>query len=74
MSNNSTIVLGIDVAKLKLDVALIVEHKVLTKQFANSSAGFKSLQAWLESLSLKHVQACLEATGTRRRRRGSFSL
>lgn len=64
MLNNSKIVLGIDVAKLKLDVALLIEQKVLIKQFDNSSAGFKLLQAWLTSLHLTEVHACLEATGT----------
>ncbi len=64
MSNNSKIVLGIDVAKLTLDVALISKQKVLTKQFNNSSAGFKLLQAWLESMHIEQVHACLEATGT----------
>lgn len=64
MSNNSKIVLGIDVAKLRLDVALIFKHKVLTKQFDNSSAGFTLLQVWLESLHIEQVHACLEATGT----------
>jgi len=64
MSNNSKIVLGIDVAKLKLDVALLLAEKTLTKQFANSSAGFKLLQAWLSALHLQEVHVCLEATGT----------
>lgn len=64
MSNNSKIVLGIDIAKLTLDVALLFKQKVLTKQFDNSSAGFKLLQAWLESLEIEQVHVCLEATGT----------
>ena len=59
----SKIILGIDVAKQKIDVALICESKTLTKQFANTPAGFKLLQAWLESLHIAQVHACLEATG-----------
>ncbi len=43
MSNNSKIVLGIDVAKLKLDGALIFEQQVLTEQFANTLVGFRLL-------------------------------
>jgi transposase len=60
----SKITLGIDVAKLKLDVALLCEGKTVTKQFANSLAGFKLLQAWLNSLHIEQVHACLEATGS----------
>ena len=59
----SKISLGIDVAKQKIDVALICESKTLTNQFANALAGFKLLQAWLESLHIAQVHACLEATG-----------
>ena len=60
MSKN---ILGIDVAKQKIDVALIVEGATRTNQFDNSLAGFTLLQAWLESLRLGQVHACLEATG-----------
>lgn len=56
--------LGIDVAKLKLDVALLTTDKTYIKQFENSLAGFQALQSWLDSFSLPSVQACLEATGT----------
>jgi len=61
MSKN---ILGIDIAKLKIDVALLSESKTLTKQFDNSPKGFKLLQAWLKSLQISQVHACLEATGT----------
>ena len=57
------IVLGIDVSKLTLDVALIFDNRTLCRQFQNSRAGFKSIAAWLESLQIKQVHACLEATG-----------
>lgn len=60
MSKN---ILGIDVAKRKLDVALIFATRVLTKQFDNSPKGFKLLNAWLKSLHITQVHACLEATG-----------
>ncbi len=39
------IVLGIDVSKRTLDVALIFEGRTLCKQFKNSAYGFKSLAA-----------------------------
>lgn len=56
--------LGIDVAKLTLDVALLTPDKTLCKQFENSDRGFQALRAWLGSFSLSSVHACLEATGS----------
>lgn len=56
-------VLGIDVAKSKLDVALMLSGKVLVKKFDNNIKGFKLLQGWLASLRIEQVHACLEATG-----------
>jgi transposase len=56
--------LGIDVAKLKLDVALLTTDKTHLKQFENAPAGFQALQAWLGSFSLSAVHVCLEASGT----------
>lgn len=64
MSNNSKSILGIDVAKRKLDVFLVFGNKSLAKQFDNSLKGFKLLSGWLKSLHLTEVHACLEATGT----------
>ena len=60
----SKIILGIDVAKRKLDVALLFDDKTFTKQFDNSLAGFKQLQSWLHVLHIEQVHACLEATGS----------
>jgi transposase len=60
MSKN---ILGIDVAKRKLDVALIFNGKTLSQKFDNSAQGFKLLAAWLQSLHVSQVHACLEATG-----------
>ena len=60
----SKVTLGIDLAKLKLDVALKTADKIYVKQFDNSPSGFRALQAWLGSFSLPSVHACLEATGT----------
>lgn len=59
----SKTVLGIDVAKSKLDVALMLNGKALMKKFDNSIKGFKLLQGWLASLKIVQVHACLEATG-----------
>lgn len=57
-------ILGIDVAKQKLDVALLQSQKTLTRQFDNSLSGFQQLHAWLTSLHVVQVHACLEATGS----------
>jgi len=57
-------ILGIDVAKRKIDVALLFDNKSLTKEFDNSLKGFKLLTAWLKSLHIEQVHACLEATGS----------
>ena len=61
MSKN---ILGIDIAKRKIDVALILKTAILTRAFSNSPQGFKLLNAWLKSLHLKQVHVCLEATGS----------
>jgi len=57
-------ILGIDIAKQKFDVALLVEQKVTTGKFANTSAGFGMLDRWLGKHGVERVHACLEATGT----------
>lgn len=59
----SEIILGIDVSKKTLDAALIFDNRILNKQFQNSFEGFKLLAAWLASLKITRVHACLEATG-----------
>jgi transposase len=59
----SKTILGIDVAKSKLDVELMTGEKGLKKKFDNNIKGFKLLQGWLTSLHIEHVHACLEATG-----------
>jgi transposase len=56
--------LGIDVAKLSLDVALLTHAQTYGKKFENSARGFEALQAWLASFSLSSLHVCLEATGT----------
>ncbi len=59
----SKAVLGIDVAKKKLDVELVFENRSLKRKFDNTRSGFKLLEGWLKSLHLEEVHACLEATG-----------
>jgi transposase len=59
----SEIVLGIDISKKTFDAALIFDNRTFGKQFQNSAAGLKLLAAWLTSLQIERVHACLEATG-----------
>jgi transposase len=56
-------VLGIDIAKQKVEVALLIDGKVKNKSFKNTTEGFEALALWLKKLEIPKVQACLEATG-----------
>jgi transposase len=62
---NLSVVLGIDIAKLKFDVCLIKENgKAKHKIFANTKHGFEQLVIWLNSHTVSNLHACLEATGS----------
>jgi transposase len=56
-------VLGIDVSKCKLDVALLMNDRCAHATFDNSRAGFRKLLKWLSQHQPGQVHACLEATG-----------
>ena len=56
-------ILGIDIAKQRVEVALLVEGKVKNKSFKNAPDGFEALALWLRKLDVQQVSACLEATG-----------
>jgi transposase len=56
-------ILGIDIAKQRVEVALPVEGKVKNKSFKNAPDGFEALALWLRKLGIWQVSACLEATG-----------
>ncbi len=59
-----TYILGIDVAKLKLDCALqLPNHKFKNKRFANTPQGFAELSAWLALHGVDALHVCMEATG-----------
>lgn len=62
MKNNCSH-LGIDVSKLKLDVALLTLAEVHTASFPNNKAGFQALSQWLARFGTD-IRVCLEATGT----------
>ena len=59
----SLTVLGIDIAKQKFDVALLLDGKTKHKTCKNSTEGFETLMFWLEKQGIQKVHACLEATG-----------
>ena len=59
-----TVYLGIDVAKLKFDAALLQDNKFKLKVFKNNIQGFEELCVWLEEKNIKVLHVCLEATGT----------
>lgn len=58
------LILGIDVAKAKVDVALFDDKQFIAAgQFDNKPAGFKKLGKWLNGKGAEPVWACMEATG-----------
>ena len=63
--DTSNVVLGIDVSKKKLDVALLVGGKTKSKVIDNSAQGHQLLLVWLNKhqVDLATLHACMEATG-----------
>lgn len=59
----STITLGIDVSKDKLDVALYQDDKYRVGTFSNNKDGFWRLAKWLKKQHGKGAHVCIEATG-----------
>lgn len=57
-------VLGIDIAKAKFDVVLLINQRSLHKEFSNTEAGFAKLALWLDKYHATQVHACLESTGS----------
>jgi transposase len=58
-------VVGIDVSKAKLDIALLLNAKVKSKVLPNSAEGHKELLEWLgrSKAPLEELHVCMEATG-----------
>jgi transposase len=56
-------VLGIDVAKDKLDVMLLCDGRRRFRTFDNIPSGWRQILKWLTEQRLTRVHACLEATG-----------
>ena len=57
------VVLGLDIAKDKVDCALLRLGQVKSKVIANSPEGFAALGAWLHKHDVQRLHACCEATG-----------
>jgi transposase len=55
--------LGIDVAKAKLDCALLKDGKRRNKTVPNNPEGFAGLSEWLAKQGVAQAQVCMEATG-----------
>jgi transposase len=56
-------VLGLDVAKAKLDACLLLGAKAHQAQFDNSPCGLHALRAWCQKLGTLTPRTVLEATG-----------
>ncbi len=66
--------LGIDISKLKYDVALLKDTKLKHKKFINNpKKGFTALFEWLEHHDATTAHVCIEATGTSLRFRATMS-
>jgi transposase len=56
--------LGMDVAKLNLDVVLLLEERHTHRIFANTAEGFAALHAWIQEQGDFELSVCLESTGS----------
>ena len=63
--NTVNAVVGIDVSKKKLDIALLVDGKMRSKVLENSAAGHQALLAWLAKSKVPTgaLHICMESTG-----------
>ena len=65
MNQVGTPVVGIDVSKSKLDIALLKNGKLKSKALPNSKSGHAELVNWLrnQDVALDEVHVCMESTG-----------
>lgn len=56
------VILGIDIAKGKFNVALLTENKYYQKVCENNEKGFQELEKWLQKHKIEKIHACMEAT------------
>lgn len=55
-------VIGIDVSKRKLDLALLRRDKLKHKSLSNDKRGFEALLSWLHKQGVHDAHACMEST------------
>lgn len=63
MDSIDTAILGLDISKATIDLALLRDGKIKSRKVDNNKAGFDELAQWLTSHGVKRVHACCEATG-----------
>lgn len=51
-------------AKLKLDVVLLLEDRHVHRIFANTQEGFAAQNGWLQEQGTGQLSVCLESTGS----------
>jgi transposase len=56
-------VMGIDVSKKTLDVAVLSDERTLSHKFDNTPSGYPLLSQWLSKQGATQAHICLEATG-----------
>src|SRR5260221_3726653 len=57
------IIIGIDVAKKKMDVAFLLNGKFTMKEYPNNEKGYLHIISWLKSKGFDTAFICMEATG-----------
>lgn len=60
----SETILGIDISKKELVVALLIDNKNCKNKFPNNTQGFIELSKWFAEKGLAEVKICMEATGS----------
>ncbi|RFC30892.1 MAG: Transposase [Candidatus Nitrotoga sp. MKT] len=65
MNEQATCVVGIDISKRKLDIALLANSKIKSKVFDNTVTGHRELVQWLleRGAEQQRTHICMEATG-----------
>lgn len=56
-------IIGVDVAKNKLDIYAIVDQVIRKNVFSNTEAGWKHLVDWIGHLGMVDPHVCMESTG-----------
>ncbi|AIL13643.1 hypothetical protein IM40_09360 (plasmid) [Candidatus Paracaedimonas acanthamoebae] len=57
-------ILGIDVSKKDLSIALLLHTSYKKYKVSNNIKGFIGLTKWLQAQGIEQVKACMEATGS----------